>query len=88
MRLAFLLCILCGPAFGVCVPREQLLATLQNKHSESLKAWEVREGGLWEFFGNDGSGTWTLVLTTGNKVACIKGTGKNWVKPPGVLVRL
>lgn len=86
MRFLAVFLLMCGPAYATCAPREVITDRLTDKFNESVKAWEVRDGSLWEFWGSDGGGTWTLLVTSGLKWSCIAKTGKDWTPPPGVMI--
>ena len=67
----------------VCLPRADLVARLQEKYQESLTAVAtVNESMLAEIWTSK-DGTWTLLYTTTNGVACLIASGKDWqaIKP-------
>ena len=78
------------PAFsnpmGVhCEPREKIANTLALKHQEFVTARGLTEGGLMiEVFSNPNTESWTLILTSPDKTACVGNIGGAWfqLKPP------
>jgi hypothetical protein len=55
-----------------CAPRSQIVYRLANQFEEFARWQGVNDkGGLVEWFGNEESGTWTLIVTTPDMQACI-----------------
>ena len=62
---------------GNCAPRDQIAYRLANQFQEFAR-WQGldKNGALIEWFGNEESGTWTLVRTTPDMRACMIAEGQ------------
>lgn len=75
-----------------CAQRDHIVSHLAQKFSESLTAAGVQQGGndnsvieVWTSH-STGTGTFTVMLTHPNGIACIIATGTDWFEtaPRGV----
>lgn len=63
---------------AVCMKHDYLVSFLSEKHSEAPRALGlVADRGLMEVYVSH-SGTWTIVMTTTQGVACIIAAGDTW----------
>ena len=60
-----------------CAPRAQIVYRLANQFEEFAR-WQGLDpsGALIEWYGNEASGTWTLVRTTPDMQACMMAVGQ------------
>ena len=69
---------------AVCGPRDKFKAYLANKYGETVYAVGlVGTSTAMEFYVSE-SGTWSLVVTTPNRITCLIAAGDNFerLKPP------
>ena len=60
-----------------CAPRSQIVYRLANQFEEFARWQGLDErGGMVEWFGNEESGTWTMIRTTPDMQACIVSVGQ------------
>lgn len=64
-----------------CANREQLVERLRSMYGEELSSGGLlNEGNLIEVWFNHKTGTWTILKTQTNGVACIVLSGDNWYR--------
>lgn len=61
-----------------CGPHAMIVKGLQDKFSEARVARWSSETHVTEVWGNEHTGTWTLLQTRPNGMACITGMGRNF----------
>lgn len=67
-------------AAGLCGPREGIVKALKDKYQESGEARGIAgQVNLVEVFSSK-AGTWTLLVTTPDGIACIRAAGTGWEK--------
>jgi hypothetical protein len=67
---------------AACAPRDQFARHLDtNYHEKSQGLGVATDGSLFEIFTSD-KGTWSLLITNGQKVSCIVAAGDMWVAKP------
>lgn len=60
-----------------CAPRSQIVYRLANQFMEFARWQGLDErGGMVEWFGNEDTGTWTMIRTTPDMQACIVSVGQ------------
>ena len=63
---------------AVCMKHKNLVSFLSDRYSEAPRALGlVEDRGLMEVYVSD-KGTWTIVMTTAQGVACILAAGDTW----------
>ncbi len=79
----FLATSLFAPAFAdySCGPRSAAVNHLKERFGEKIIAAGVGRNGqsVIELFAND-LGTWTILITRTNGIACITANGENWTE--------
>ena len=72
--------LLPGPALAqvTCVPRKQLIKNLAENHQETPTALGLTTRGLVVEVLTSPSGTWTIIMTHPNGVACMMAVGQGW----------
>jgi hypothetical protein len=67
---------------AACAPRDQFARHLDTNYQEKSQGLGVAtDGSLFEIFTSD-KGTWSLLITNGQKVSCIVAAGDMWVAKP------
>lgn len=74
-----------------CAPAAQIIERLGNQFGEHLSAAGLdAQGRMLAVYSNPASGTWTVTVTTPDKVSCVVASGEGWsyerpepVKPRG-----
>jgi hypothetical protein len=67
---------------AACAPRDQFARHLDTNYQEQSQGLGVAsDGSLFEIFTSD-KGTWSLLITNGQKVSCIVAAGDMWVAKP------
>ncbi len=62
-----------------CAPRDDVLAQLAKKYSETpIAAGVTNTGGLVEVLTDPKSGTWTIIVTTPQGMSCLVAAGEGW----------
>ena len=78
---ALILAALTGSADAqsVCAPREHLIARLASEYGETLKGYGLQGDRIViEIYASDETGTWTLLATRPDGVACAMAVGEAW----------
>ena len=78
------LLVLAGAAQAECLPREEVIASLQQDYGETAKGLGLSNRGPWvmELFVSD-TGSWTILVTRSNGLSCIAASGENWTPTEG-----
>lgn len=62
-----------------CAPRDKLIERLATGYGEALAAGGLQsEQRMIEVYAAPDTGTWTVLMTQANGVACIMASGTNW----------
>ena len=70
-----------GHAMEQCGDRDQVIASLSSKYSESHVASGFQSSaGLMEIWASDDDGTWTILLTHPNGQTCVVASGTHWLE--------
>lgn len=73
--------LIAGPAAAQsdrnCGPRDALVAHLAVKYAETLRGVGLSGLVLVEFYASD-AGTWTMVVSTSDGMACLTAAGDSW----------
>jgi hypothetical protein len=78
LALAGLLAINLPASAAVCMNHKNLVSFLSDRYSEAPRALGlVEDRGLMEVYVSD-KGTWTIVMTTAQGIACILAAGDTW----------
>lgn len=65
-------------AAGFCGPREPVVKALKDKYQEHADSMGIAgETKVIEVFASK-AGTWTILVTTSDGIACILAAGKGW----------
>ena len=68
-----------GGQVAACDERRSLLDHLASRFGEVRIAWGVANGGqLVEVLSSDLGGTWTIIITGRDGIACLVAAGQNW----------
>ena len=71
-------------AQSVCGERAAFVRQLSNTHSEMPRAvGRVSNGGVLELLTSQ-DGTWTMLITTPDGVACVAASGEAWKELPAL----
>lgn len=84
--LAFVLSLFATAALAQeCGPRDQILQLLGGKYGETRQAIALGEQGasIFEFYANEETGTWTVVVTFANGQTCVPASGVDWQREHG-----
>ena len=79
MRLALALCLLTAPAYAEapCAEHDKVAAMLESQYGEiPFATGTVMAGAAAEFYRNDTTGTWTLLVIRPDGLACIAAAGE------------
>lgn len=88
-RVIALTCFPAAAGPGFCAERDQIAERLASAYSEQLLGAGMQsETSMFEVWASP-EGTWTILLTRPDGVACVMATGTNWVaaasRPVGTL---
>lgn len=65
--------VLAGPP---CGPREQVVAHLADRYAETRRAVGIAgNNAVMELYAAEGTGTWTIAVTTAEGVTCLMASG-------------
>lgn len=80
-HLAILAALAATPAFGqtTCAEREAIATVLAESFQEAQRVAAINGGQVLEFWGNEDTGTWTLLLSDVHGTSCIMGGGTGFV---------
>lgn len=68
-----------GLSSQACAPREGVVKKLSERFEETLKGQGMtKEGSITEFFVNEDSGTFTIIITQPNMISCMINAGSMW----------
>lgn len=73
------------PAWAFCAPESQIRTTLQEKYGETVQIQGVGNNHLLQVYANTETGTWTIVVTSPDKRACVSASGQNYQAVSDVL---
>lgn len=69
-------------AAAACAPHNEFAKHLATNYKEQSQGIGVTtDGSLFEIFASD-AGTWSLLITNGNKISCIVAAGDMWINKP------
>ena len=63
----------------LCLPHAMMVDTLQDKYGETQRMIAFSPRAVTEVYENPETGSWTLLITGLNRMACIRGSGKDGV---------
>ena len=77
----------CSPAYAqsACGGYDQIVEQIHNRYGETLQSGGMTSSGdMLQVFSNDQSGSWTIIITNPNGLACVVSVGDAYhVKPQG-----
>ncbi|MEC9432819.1 MAG: hypothetical protein VYD87_07920 [Pseudomonadota bacterium] len=73
-----------GPQGGaMCGERRQVVSRLAEKYGETRRGYGLQQGAaVVEVFASGSTGSWTILLSTPNGLACLLAAGQNWAPTP------
>lgn len=77
-RIVLALALICaaGAAQAKCLPHAEMVEELRKRFGEVRRIAGVTPVSVTEWFVNEKSGSWTLVVTNTSGIACIRGAGQ------------
>jgi len=70
-------------AQSVCGERESMIVKLKKKYGESERGMGLSgKEALVEIWSSEKTGTWTIVMTRPNGIACVMAAGDSWMDAP------
>ena len=78
MKLALALILAASPAFAQqnCGPRPAVVEFLAGpQYGEAIAGQAMGDMGLYELWGNEETGTWTITVTDPNGLMCVRFSG-------------
>lgn len=64
-----------------CGQREQIVTVLREKYAESHRASGLEtDSKMIEIWASEETGTWTILVTRPDGVACVAASGQNWLE--------
>ncbi len=68
-------------ALSACAPRADIIAQLQKKYGETRRGAGLQNrGAVTEVFASAATGTWTIIVTRPDGVACAVAAGEAWLE--------
>lgn len=71
-----------SPAFAqtrACAPRDQVVERLADRYGETLQSMGMHaNNSLLEVYASESTGTWTILVTSPDGIACLIAAGKMW----------
>lgn len=68
-----------APAATPCAARKDIVAKLAERYGETLQSIGLnRDNGLMEVYASEKTGSWTILLTKPDGVACLVASGGMW----------
>jgi hypothetical protein len=93
IRAAAVLCLIAAPVMAQnpnCAEREQVVSRLAERYGETLQSMGLRgDNGVMEIYASEETGTWTILITGPDGMACMVAAGELWegdaapLTPPG-----
>ncbi len=69
----------------LCTERSEVLSQLSSQYAEAPVAMGIaNNGGVLEILSSRSGGSWTIILTMPNGVACMIAAGENWESLPDI----
>lgn len=88
---AFLAALAAGQAAAQarqnCAPRDRVIAFLAERYGEGLQAMGLSGSAVMELYANRATGTWTLVATGPEGIACLVASGQAF-EPHGEVAKM
>lgn len=67
----------------VCAERESMITQLKKQFGESERGVGLSgQKALVEIWSSEETGTWTIVMTRPNGIACVMASGQSWIDAP------
>ena len=63
----------------LCMPHNMMVDALRGRFGEEQRMIAASSRAITEIFENAETGSWTLLITSTNGMACIRGSGKDGV---------
>ena len=65
-----------------CGERGQIISRLEGKYGETQRGYGLQRGeAVVEVYASEATGTWTILLSMPNGLACLMAAGENWAVP-------
>ena len=69
-----------------CAERDAVVQRLKDKYGETLQSRGLHQSNaLMELYASESTGTWTILVTRPNGMACLIAAGEMWERQSGVL---
>jgi hypothetical protein len=80
------LSLFASPVFAnACAPHDEFSKHLETNYQEKVGGVGLaNDGSLFEIFTSE-KGSWSLLITNGDKISCIVAAGEMWVSKPSTL---
>lgn len=64
---------------GICGRREEVVQRLTGAYGETRRGLGIQHGqAVVEVYASDDTGSWTIILSTPEGLACLLATGSDW----------
>lgn len=64
-----------------CAPRDQVIAQLEDEYGETRRGVGLQNrGAVVEVYASDATGTWSILVTRPDGVACLVAAGEAWIE--------
>lgn len=68
---------------AVCGERAAVVERLRDAYGETRRAYGLQRGAsVIEVYASDATGSWTILVTTPDGVACLVAAGESWAPTP------
>lgn len=72
-----------GQAGAMCGRRAEVVDRLHVKYGETRRGYGLQRGeAVVEVYASDATGTWTIIVSMPDGLACLVAAGENWAIPP------
>lgn len=72
-----------APGGAMCGERRQVVSRLAEKYGETRRGYGLQQGAaVVEVYASGDTGSWTILLSTPNGLACLLAAGQNWAPTP------
>lgn len=72
---------------GACAPRDTIVTHLEKKYGETRRGVGLQNrGSVTEIYASAETGTWTIIVTRPDGVACAVAAGEAWLEEVATVV--
>lgn len=72
-----------------CAPRDALVERLSQRYDENRSGAGLQNSRqMLEVWSSEETGSWTVLITRADGIACIVASGTNWVDGPPTMARM